>query len=59
MPTFHVSRCAIVEERYQIEADTEEEALEIARGGESEPILSTFVDWLSEDFVIDEPDTTP
>lgn len=66
MPAFKftVSRLALVEETYTVEADSEEEALEIANGGgidyDNGLVNTEFVDWHDDAFqVIDKEDLCP
>lgn len=48
---FTLTRSAIIEEYYEIEADSEEEALDIAYdGGYGEPVHTEFVDWRDDEW---------
>ena len=48
---FTIARAAVIEEYYEIEADSEAEALEIAYdGGYGDPIRTEFVDWRDDEF---------
>lgn len=48
---FTLSRSAIIEEFYEIEADSEEEALSIAYdGGYGDPVRTEFVDWRDDEW---------
>jgi hypothetical protein len=51
---FTVSRRSITLETYEVEADTESEALEIAQNGEvGDPVLE-FIDWYDDEYEIDD-----
>jgi hypothetical protein len=51
---FTVSRRSITLETYEVEADTEAEALEIAQNGEvGDPVLE-FIDWYDDEYEIDD-----
>jgi hypothetical protein len=48
-----ICRSAIIDEYYEIEADSEEEALSIALdGGYGEPIKTEFVDWRDDEWQV-------
>ena len=48
---FTLTRSAIIEEYYEIEADSEEEALSIAYdGGYGDPVRTEFVDWRDDEW---------
>lgn len=50
---FQVSRRSIMLETYFVEADSEEEALEICFDGDvPEPVLE-FIDWMDDDYEVD------
>ena len=50
-----ICRSAIIEEYYEIEADSEEQALEIAYdGGYGEPVHTEFVDWRDDEWTVSE-----
>ena len=53
MPRFKFTLCraAVIDEYYEIEADSEEEALEIAYdGGLGDPVRTEFVDWRDDEY---------
>ena len=58
---FTLCRAAIIDEYYEIEADSEEEALEIAYDGNlGEPVRTEFLDWRDEEYsAIDCEDIEP
>lgn len=48
---FTLCRAAIIDEYYEIEADSEEEALEIAYDGNlGEPVRTEFLDWRDDEY---------
>lgn len=48
---FTVCRAAVIDEYYEIEADSEEEALSIAYDGNlGEPVRTEFVDWRDDEY---------
>lgn len=48
---FTLCRAAVIDEYYEIEADSEEEALEIAYdGGLEDPVRTEFVDWRDDEY---------
>jgi hypothetical protein len=48
---FTVARTAVIEEYYEIEADSEEEALSIAYDGEyGDPVRTVFIDWRDDEW---------
>jgi len=48
---FTLTRSAIIEEYYEIEADSEEEALSVAYdGGYGDPVHTEFVDWRDDEW---------
>lgn len=48
---FTLVRAAVIDEFYEIEADSEEEALSIALDGNyGDPIRTEFVDWRDDEF---------
>ena len=48
---FTVCRAAIIDEYYEIEADSEEEALSIAYDGDyGDPVRTEFVDWRDDEW---------
>jgi len=60
MPKFKfvLARTAIIDEYYDIEADSEEEALEIAQGGDlGDPVKTEFLDWYSDEFQVCDKET--
>ena len=60
MRKFTFTRSAIIEETYVIEAETEDEALSEVKSGYAEVTLGTFVDWYSDEFVLERVvDITP
>ena len=55
MPKFRytVVRAAVIDEYYEIEADSEEEALSIAFDGEAgDPVRTEFVDWRDDEYAV-------
>lgn len=58
---FTLCRAAIIDEYYEIEADSEEEALEIAYDGNlGEPVRTEFLDWRDDEYsAIDCEDIEP
>ena len=55
MPRFKyiVVRAAVIDEYYEIEADSESEALEIAYdGGYGDPVKTEFVDWRDDSYQV-------
>lgn len=51
---FTVSRRSITLETYEVEADTEDEAIEIAQNGEvGDPVLE-FIDWYDDSYEVDD-----
>lgn len=58
---FTLVRAAVIDEYYEIEADSEAEALEIAYdGGYGDPVRTEFVDWRDDEFsVVDCEDLEP
>ena len=60
MPKFTFTRSAIIEETYVIEAESEQEAFDIIRESPDQPVVdSEFLDWYTDDFVLDEVEDTP
>lgn len=54
---FLMSRTSIIEESWWVEADTEDEAMEMAYNGEadnSEPAFRSWVDYADDEWTIDE-----
>lgn len=48
---FTVCRSAIIDEYYEIEADSEEEAMTIAYdGGYGDPVRTEFIDWRDDEW---------
>ena len=48
---FTLCRAAVIDEYYEIEADSEAEALSVAlEGGLGEPVRTEFVDWRDDEF---------
>jgi hypothetical protein len=48
-----LARSAIIEEYYEIEADSESEALEIAMEGDlGDPVRTEFQDWRDDEFSV-------
>ena len=48
---FTLCRAAVIDEYYEIEADSEEEAREIAYdGGYGDPVRTEFVDWRDDEW---------
>jgi hypothetical protein len=48
---FTLARSAVIEEYYEIEADSEEEAMNIAYDGcYGEPVRTEFVDWRDDEW---------
>jgi monoamine oxidase len=48
---FTLARAAVIEEYYEIEADSEEEAMNIAYDGNyGEPVRTEFVDWRDDEW---------
>lgn len=46
-------RAAVIDEYYEVEADSEEEALEIAYDGNlGDPIKTDFVDWRDDEYQV-------
>lgn len=46
-------RAAVIDETYEIEADSEEEALEIAYNGQlGDPVKTEFIDWRDDSYEI-------
>ena len=56
MKKYTFTRSAIVEETYVIEAVDEADAWEQVRGGEADPNWSLFLDWYTDDFVLEDED---
>ena len=58
---FQLVRAAVIDEYYEIEADSEEEALEIAYNGDlGDPIRTEFVDWRDDEYgVVDKESIDP
>jgi hypothetical protein len=55
MPKFKyvLVRAAVIDEYYEIEADSEEEALEVAMDGSyGDPIKTEFVDWRDDEWQV-------
>jgi hypothetical protein len=53
MPKFKFTLCraAVIDEYYEIEADSEEEALSLAYDGNlGEPVRTEFVDWRDDEY---------
>ena len=51
---FKIGRTALIDEIYEIEADSQEEALEIMYdGGYGDPVRTEFIDWHSN-WTVDE-----
>lgn len=54
MPKYMISRRSIINELYEVVADTEEEALAIAYDGDiPEPYATEFCDWYDEQYEVD------
>lgn len=50
---YTLCRAAVIDEYYEIEADSESEALEIAYDGcLGEPIRTEFVDWRDDEYMV-------
>lgn len=50
---FTVVRTAVIDEYYEVEADSKEEALELAYdGGLPDPVKTEFVDWSDDSYQI-------
>ena len=48
---FTICRAAVIDEYYEIEADSEEEALSTAADGNyGDPVRTEFVDWRDDEF---------
>lgn len=48
---FTLVRAAVIDEYYEIEADSEEEALSLALDGNlGDPVRTEFVDWRDDEF---------
>lgn len=58
---FQLVRAAVIDEYYEIEADSEEEALEIAYNGDlGDPVRTEFVDWRDDEYgVVDKESIDP
>ena len=58
---FILVRAARIDEYYEIEADSEEEALEIAYNGDlGDPVRTEFVDWRDDEYgVVDKESIDP
>jgi len=50
---FQISRRSITCETYWVEADSEEEALEICNDGNIPEPMIEFLDWLDDDYQVD------
>ena len=60
MPKYTFTRSAIVQETYVIEAETEAEAQDIIRDNPDQPVVhSEFLDWYTDDFVLEDVEDTP
>ena len=58
MKKYTFTRSAIVQETYFVEAETEQEAYDIIRNSPDQPVVdSEFLDWYTDDFVCEDPDT--
>jgi len=60
MPSFKyiIVRAAVIDEYYEIEADSEQEAVEMAMDGDyGDPIKTEFVDWRDDEWQV--ADTEP
>jgi len=56
---FTVCRTAIIDEYYEIEADSEQQALDIAYdGGYPDPIRTEFIDWRDDEWTVVEREET-
>ena len=50
---FIIVRAAVIDEYYEVEADTEQEAIEVAYNGElPEPYKTEFVDWRDDEWQV-------
>lgn len=48
---FTLARAAVIEEYYEIEADSEQEAMDIVYdGGYGDPVRTEFVDWRDDEW---------
>ena len=58
---FTLVRAAIIDEYYEVEADSEEQALEMAHDGDlPDPIRTDFVDWRDDNYeLIDKEEIEP
>lgn len=60
MKKYTFTRSAIIEETYVIEAETEDEAFDIIRESPDQPVVeSEFLDWYTDDFVLENVEDTP
>jgi len=60
MKKYTFTRSAIVEETYVIEAESEDEAYDIIRESPDQPVVdSEFLDWYTDDFVLEDVEDTP
>jgi hypothetical protein len=59
MRKFTFTRSAIVVETFAVDAETEAEAWEQVRAGEVEPVASEFLDYYTDDFVLEDGEDTP
>ena len=52
---FTLVRAAVIDETYEVEADSQEEAMEMAHEGNlGEPVWTEFVDWRDDEWSITE-----
>jgi len=50
---YTLCRAAVIDEYYEIEADSEEEALELAYDGNlGDPVRTEFVDWRDDEYQV-------
>jgi hypothetical protein len=58
---FVLARAAIIDETYEVEADSEEEALEMAYDGNlGEPARTEFIDWRDDEYqIVDSEEIEP
>lgn len=50
---YTLCRAAVIDEYYEIEADSEEEALELAYDGNlGDPVKTEFVDWRDDEYQV-------
>jgi len=60
MPKFKyiLVRAAVIDEYYEVEADSETEALEIAYDGNlADPVKTEFIDWRDDEYQVADTET--